>query len=151
MEVFIMRHGEAEFMAAQDSQRALSKHGIEQSKLAGEKLNRCCPHFDIVAHSPYLRATQTWQHVNTKCNSVGKVYVLDELTPSGDIENLTAWLEELYIEDSQRSILLVSHLPLVSYLSQALAKQDQAIAFHTANIARLRMTNTGVAQLLQFT
>ncbi|WP_413701673.1 phosphohistidine phosphatase SixA [Psychromonas sp. KJ10-10] len=63
MQIYIMRHGQAEMMANSDSERALTALGREESEMMASSLANQKVSFDAVMVSPYLRAQQTWESV----------------------------------------------------------------------------------------
>ncbi|MGV2989493.1 phosphohistidine phosphatase SixA [Vibrio sp. E150_011] len=134
MKVFIMRHGEAVHYAASDEERALTPHG-EACSLA---VARACKQkgfssFDMVLVSPYLRAQQTWDIISAEFN--GKdVAVCDDITPYGQAEDVAEFINALTKVESLDSILLVSHLPLVGYLTAELVGGINAPMFPTSGL-----------------
>ncbi|USD66016.1 phosphohistidine phosphatase SixA [Vibrio sp. SCSIO 43136] len=119
MKIFIMRHGEAETFAATDAERALTKRGREQSLLVAKACReQGQADFDLVLVSPYLRAQQTWETIQA-CFSVDaqKVETCDDITPYGDSETVYHYVLALMETRKIESVLMVSHLPLVGYLT----------------------------------
>lgn len=112
--IIIMRHGQAEGFAMSDQSRALTHVGVEQvkssaSKLAGVKL-------DKIWASPYLRAQQTADTVIDCLQLEPSIkFTHNGITPDGDPALIG---EELLASDG--NILLASHMPFVSYLTQYL-------------------------------
>lgn len=135
MEIYVMRHGQAKMMAKSDSQRELTRSGITQVKKMAKKLSLTIDAFDYTLVSPFIRAQQTMKKVGTIIPQLGKIVTLDELTPSGDVGSVKALLGELE-EDSR--ILIVSHLPLVGYMVEALVPGAGAPIFATSAIAHIR-------------
>jgi phosphohistidine phosphatase len=110
MQVFILRHGEAQLFADSDAERALTSVGYQQtleilaaSKAELSKVTR------IVA-SPYVRAQQTAALVAEMLALPLETSPL--LVPEGNLAEVTQLLETL----SQETPLLVSHQPLVGTL-----------------------------------
>lgn len=142
MQVFIMRHGEAEMMAASDSQRELTDSGRVQVERMAARVHEHLDSLDYVLVSPYMRAQQTWQLIEPQLSHVGKVITLDELIPSGDEIAVVDLIETLAEEEPQATLLVVSHLPLVGYLVDGLIPGAGAPIFSTAAIAQLHVGAT---------
>lgn len=119
MRIYIMRHGQAQTFAASDEQRVLTQQGEQQSMdmarwLADEHLLE--GELDRVLVSPYLRAQQTW-NVCQKILRHKKVLTEDSITPFGNSGQVATYLRALIVLENTSSLLLVSHLPLVGYLT----------------------------------
>lgn len=126
-----MRHGEAGFVASSDTNRTLTPHGIQQAIAAGKFLREQQFHFDLALVSPYLRAQQTLTELSSQV-SVDRIETNSDLVPGGDpakIADLLSWQTDL------DNMLIVSHLPLVGYLVNALCPQVSPPMFTTAAIA----------------
>lgn len=64
MKIYIMRHGQAGMNAKTDEQRPLTEQGIEESiHMAGWLAPQLAGSLNLVIHSNYLRARQTWQAI----------------------------------------------------------------------------------------
>lgn len=117
MKIFVMRHGQAETFAASDADRALTAQGRSVSlAVAKACVEQGVTHFDKVLVSPYLRAQQTWQEIS-ECFSVNSVETCADITPYGDSEQVADYVTAMAEVENLDSILLVSHLPLVGYLT----------------------------------
>lgn len=117
MKVFIMRHGEAAHFAASDAERELTQHGITQSLAVAQACEKQGEEtLDLVLVSPYVRAQQTWQ-VISPLFSVKEQMTYEEITPYGNAEEIYTYVSALAQVKSLNSVLLVSHLPLVGYLT----------------------------------
>jgi len=119
MKVFIMRHGEAEHYANSDAERELTQRGRDQSLAVARACERQgIKKFDSVLVSPYIRANQTWQTISSLFQvepSVVESY--DEITPYGTSTDVFHYVSALIQSKQLESVLLVSHLPLVGYLT----------------------------------
>ena len=155
MQLFIMRHGEAEGFNGhnfhKDNERNLTKHGLSEVQSMANRCVKMGINFSHVYTSPFTRAKQT-------CAEIVKVFelepkILDFITPSGDAKQVHDYIDGL-ISSSQNeqkqelttstekkvdiSILIVSHMPLVSYLVSEFTYDDQAPIFATAAIAQIK-------------
>lgn len=129
VDLYLLRHGEAEPRATHDSQRRLTKQGQAEILAAAGRLP---PHLDVVLHSPYLRTHESALHVLSVCQA-SQVMVADWLTPEAPVANALAELA-----DYQGSVLLVTHNPLVSYLAARLSDFSvNQTSFGTGSLARL--------------
>ncbi|PJG58999.1 phosphohistidine phosphatase SixA [Aeromonas cavernicola] len=134
MKIYIMRHGQAGMNAKTDEQRPLTEQGIAESVQMARWLRpQINGELGLVIHSHYLRAKQTWQHI---CNELPKASCVEqssEITPYGDAEQVMLYLTAQ--AKKYESILIVSHLPLVGYLVQALCPTAGAPMFATSGMA----------------
>lgn len=135
MKIFIMRHGEAVHYAPSDEERALTEHGISCSlSVAKACKSQGFGRFDKVLVSPYLRAQQTWQAINQEFMTLS-VETCDDITPYGHSEDVVEFVCALAEVEKLDSILLVSHLPLVGYLTADFVGDIAAPMFPTSGLA----------------
>lgn len=136
-----MRHGEASFIADSDQARALTEKGKKQAFTQGIKLQVAHWQFDHILVSPYLRAQQTFEQINAAFQGilVDKIETWQEITPYGNASAVSDYLRVLATQNKQ-SILLISHLPLVSDIVFKLA-QSYSVSFHPATIAEICYQN----------
>lgn len=117
MNIFIMRHGEAEHFAHSDAERALTDHGHSASiAVARACAEKGFAKFDKVLVSPYVRAQQTWKAIS-KHFAAEQVETCEEITPYGDSEQVADYVNALIDVHHYQNVLIVSHLPLVGYLT----------------------------------
>ena len=127
MNIFIMRHGEAEVMANSDKARRLTAYGIKQAFTQGQWLRKqlelATP--DRIIISPYVRAQETFEQVNQAFNGElsSKIEIWDGVTPYG--------------HEGIKSIFIISHLPLVNEIVAELYGKRNPISFYPATIAYL--------------
>ncbi len=132
---YIMRHGEAVTFAESDAKRALTPRGIKQSQQVAEKSQELgASHFSKVLVSPYLRAQQTWQHIASYYHT-DAIEECQDITPYGQAESVAHYICALAQAQSLDSVLVVSHLPLVGYLTAELSQATVAPMFSTSSMA----------------
>jgi phosphohistidine phosphatase len=131
-----MRHGEAEQSTDIDSQRCLTSRGIAEAFDAGRRLNLECAKLDGAWVSEYRRARQTFDEVTTsvQCNNIK---YSSRIIPSSRAEDVQRRLDSWLLSDNVTSALIVSHMPLVSYLVDLLCDNTGAVLFPTAAIAEI--------------
>lgn len=134
MQVFIMRHGDAALEAASDSVRPLTLCGCDESRQMASWLNGQALDIERVLVSPYLRAGQTLATVREALTLPEGQDVLPELTPGGDPGLVACYLQTL-ANEGVKSVLVISHLPLVGYLVSELCPQEAPPMFATSAIA----------------
>lgn len=119
MKVFIMRHGEAEHFANSDAERELTTRGREQSLAVARACERQGFHqFDSVLVSPYIRAQQTWQTISSAFTTHDDGFsTYQDITPYGTSSDVFHYVSALIASKNLDTVLLVSHLPLVGYLT----------------------------------
>ncbi|WP_086110064.1 phosphohistidine phosphatase SixA [Xenorhabdus vietnamensis] len=134
MYVFIMRHGDAALDAMNDATRELTPQGCQESQKMACWLSQQSPDVDCVLVSPYIRAAQTLKVVRENLALPDDEEVLIELTPSGDVALVASYLHVLSTQ-GYKSVLVVSHLPLVGYLVSELCPGQISPMFATSSIA----------------
>lgn len=136
MRIYIMRHGEAHAFADSDESRALTPRGeLESQRMASWLSPQLNNELDLVLVSPYLRAQQTWAACLPLLPSAKKVMIEDGITPYGQSEDVAIYLRALIGLEQPQSILLVSHLPLVGYLTAEFEQGIHAPMFPTSGIS----------------
>mgnify|MGYP000217234034 CR=1 FL=1 len=134
MILIIMRHGEAGQYREPDSTRALTDYGTQQCENVGKWLSQnlfrlsqgsdCADdgnvNVDLAIVSPYLRTQQTVSAL-AKYANIHKQETVAAITPIGNAAKC-ADLIHAYACDSQapKCMLVVTHMPLVSLLSDLL-------------------------------
>lgn len=118
MTIYILRHGQAEAQITTDEARRLTEKGrSDTAKVVGARALDMASLTQIWA-SPLVRAQQT-AIIATHYFPHLSIQTTDLLIPEANPQALLAWLDELYqqhLQDSNQSILLVSHQPLVGAL-----------------------------------
>ncbi len=134
MKVFIMRHGEAEMYAETDEARNLTAYGKSQSaKIAHWLMDTYQVKFDYVLVSPYVRAQQTWQKISPILNlHNARIETSDEITPYGDAQDVVEYVKALAEVEKIENMLIVSHLPLVGYLTAGFSADIMPPMFSTS-------------------
>ncbi|MBB1273628.1 phosphohistidine phosphatase SixA [Psychromonas sp. SR45-3] len=148
MQIYIMRHGQAEMMAYSDAERNLTDMGRLESELMAKYLVEQDVSLDAVLVSPYVRAQQTWESVSPFFEGVTNIQILTCLTPSGSARKT---VDELLALQAQgvKSVMIISHLPLVGYIVGELAPAAGVPAFSTSAIGHLSLSDEdGLAELL---
>ncbi len=155
MQLYIMRHGEAQNFVEQgsrdDSQRALTAQGEFEAKMMATWLQKMKISPIQVFVSPYVRAQQTSALATALMPTA--ITTLDFITPSGDAKQVHDFIDGWCSEQLQaltpqasgeqastkldQSLLIISHMPLVSYLVAELTQSDNAPIFATAGIAHI--------------
>jgi len=161
MKIFIMRHGEASNQSLipnkinksnknnSDVLRPLTEQGkLEANKIGGwiATMNIAGIKVDDIAVlvSPYLRAKQTCSHVvnaliEQGIQLVGQPQTIDFITPAGNIQQAHDFIDGLLAESTPeiKAILLISHMPFVSYLVAQLTNSQNMPVFATGAIAHI--------------
>ncbi len=133
----IMRHGDAEPQSSQDSQRQLTPKGRADVALMAKWVANSYQPFDFILHSPFIRTQQTaelmWQGQSAKPS----LQTLAELIPEGDSQQVQLFVDALLETQPNARILLVSHMPLVSFLVETFSKTGQTPIFETSGLVGL--------------
>lgn len=131
----IMRHGEAEPQYLSDSERQLTAAGQAEVSQMAEWLHHHYSAFDRIFSSPYRRTQQTAALLVQKGLTAQAVELNTDLVPEGNSQLVVDFLDTLYAENPHAKILLVSHMPLVSFLVEAFTRSGQTPIFDTAGVA----------------
>lgn len=137
MQLFIMRHGQANPHGDNDSHRELTEDGFLEAQKMARWINRSNISFTQVFVSPYIRAQQTAKTLTSELNCKPSIKTLNFITPSGNAQQIHDYIDGLSGIDKTDNILFVSHMPVVSYLVAELTADSQAPIFQTAAIAHI--------------
>lgn len=135
MQLYIMRHGEAQQQAMSDSQRELTAHGRSEVLDIAKLLTN--ESFDLILVSPFIRTQQTADTLISVLNTQAKIEQCSLITPSGSATDVHNYLDGLIAEEQYQKILLVSHMPLISYLLSELTTGSHMPIFQTAALAKI--------------
>lgn len=138
MQIIIMRHGEAELTHQNDRDRQLTPFGIEESRQTAkwleDYLREAKLSIELALVSPFKRAQQTYAELN-KWVDIERELSSSDIVPSGDPAIVQSYIDYLIEEKSlNKSILLVSHMPFVSYLLDTLCNASHSLLFATASL-----------------
>jgi len=150
MQIYVMRHGQAEMMAPSDAQRKLTGVGHRQSEQMAGYFSEQGVAFDAALISPYIRAQQTFAAVAPYFSKIKNQQTLKFLTPSG---SATKTVNEIMALQASgvKSVLIVSHLPLVGYIVGELVPSAGVPEFSTSTIAHITLDDQGFATLNSLT
>jgi phosphohistidine phosphatase len=137
MQIFVMRHGQAENIAPSDALRPLTENGFNEARISGQWLAENQHVFDCVFVSPYLRAQQTADRVIGQLKSVGVRKTLSFITPEDNAKEVHDYLDAVFSLEQYKKVLIVSHMPLVSYLVAELTSDNTMPIFQTASVAQI--------------
>jgi phosphohistidine phosphatase len=146
--IVLVRHGEAEPSLMDDKSRSLTLRGRDQVSQAGKQISKFLPAFKGFAHalvSPYTRTQETFN-------------ILSVYFPVGDKHDCSVVTPISSVSDAQRevfkyvgrceSLLVVTHMPIVSFLTGELCNLDSPPLFMTSSFAVIKMDSLeGVGEL----
>lgn len=142
MRLYIMRHGHAvlPLSAQSDEQRELTAEGEQEVASTAQWLAEKAGSLDLCLVSPYRRAQQSADVALKYIDSQSR-QDMHELTPDIDpVQALTAVAAQFIAiadDTDKQQVLLVSHMPLVSYLVHEIDRSKQPPIFPTGGIAVL--------------
>jgi len=137
MQVYIMRHGQAVTSGVDDAFRELTAEGKQEAnEMAKWIANQNIP-IDKVFVSSFVRAQQTFKEVNSVLNEKLSADTLDFITPAGSAERVHDYIDGICVTENVRHLLIVSHMPLVSFLVAELTVEGDCPIFQTAGIAHI--------------
>lgn len=135
MYIYIMRHATAENLLTVDEERALVPHAMEEIESTTCQLKKYTQSINWSLFSPFRRAIQTHQIVNTLVE-INESDESNQITPSGDPRSFRKFLDLKLLEKPDcEQVLIVSHLPFVSYLLDELVNKPLGLFFPPASIA----------------
>mgnify|MGYP000403897603 CR=1 FL=1 len=137
MQLFIMRHGDASMTVSPDANRPLTQQGKLEAKLMGKWLQGLNTTIDQVLVSPYVRAQQTSSEVLSQLDCKPIITTTELITPSGDASQVHDYIDGVIDSTHCQTLLMVTHMPLVSYLVETLTFDKQAPIFQTSGIAEI--------------
>lgn len=132
-----MRHGDADTRIHIDAQRPLTEQGVLEVKVMAKWLANEAIEFDAIFVSPYLRAQQSAQTLKAEINASAALQTLDLITPAGSASEVHDYLDGMMTLERYSNVLIVSHMPLVSYLLAEMSFEKSAPIFATAAIAQI--------------
>ena len=138
MQIIIMRHGDAEPLKKNDVTRNLSDLGEQQAMEAGRWLNEyylTSNGIEAAFVSPYIRARQTFKQLNLHVK-VEKMQIVEDVTPDGNPQLVHDHIDYMLQEKKlKQNLLIVSHMPFVSYLVDELMSHRESLLFATSSLA----------------
>lgn len=130
--VVIMRHGEAQALAADDRARTLTSQGCSDVQQMALWLATTYAAFDYVWVSPYTRTRETAELILSSQPSSTQSCIMSELVPEGSVAQVQQQVDSLLAEQPHARVLLISHMPLVSFLVEAFTQPGQMPIFSPA-------------------
>ena len=130
----IMRHGEAEPQNSQDSQRQLTAKGRADVTQMACWLSQHYQQVDVVLSSPFVRTRQTAELMLAQQAAATQFEILPELVPEGDCQQVQLYVDALLALKPETRLLLVSHMPLVSFLVETFTKSGCTPIFETSGL-----------------
>lgn len=137
MQIFIMRHGQASPLGVSDEQRLLTEQGKLEAVVMTKWLHDEKFKFDQILVSPYKRAQQTANILADSLSALSPLTTLDIITPSGNASEVHDYIDGVCELKRMNTLLIVSHMPLVSYLVAELTVEQDSPIFQTAAIAQI--------------
>ena len=153
MQIIIMRHGDAEPIKLNDKERNLSSLGEKQAQQAGRWLNKyyaASKGIELALVSPYQRAQQSYYQLATQVK-VARKEICEDIVPEGSSKLVHDYIDYLIAQNKvERNLLLVSHMPFVSYLFDELCGLGESLLFSTSSCAIVEyVPETLSAQLIE--
>lgn len=145
----IMRHGEAEPLSSQDSQRQLTAKGKAEVSQMATWLKQHYQTVDWVLCSPYVRTRQTAELMVAQQGTATQFEILPELVPEGDCHQVQLYINARLELQPDARFLLVSHMPLASFLVETFTKQGCAPVFETSGLVCIDYQPSGSGKLLE--
>ena len=148
MQLYILRHGDAERIASSDRERQLTDRGKQQVHAVVQRHQQEIAKVTSIFVSPFRRAQETAAIVSQHFPTV-PLHTAEMLTPDHSPMDVVRFLCQ---QPESAKILLVSHQPLVSELVSELCNQvPAAVGMHTAALAGILLNPVAIGMgKLQF-
>ena len=137
MQILIMRHGQADLLVQPDQEKPLTAQGELEVTLMASWMKKMAYQPDVVWVSPYLRAQQTCKRVVDGMELTCPVITQPFITPSGVASQVHDIIDGEIAASNIDCLLIVAHMPVVSYLVDSLTKHQHAPIFQTASIVEI--------------
>ncbi len=141
MTIFILRHGQAEAQVTTDDARQLTDKGRSDTTRVVRARNADMTPLAQIWASPLVRAQQTAAIAASYFPQLS-IQTTELLVPEANPQVLMDWLDELnahQLINSNQSILLVSHQPLVgSLMNKLCSKPNDYYPMGTSSLAAIR-------------
>ena len=135
-----MRHGQAESLAGRDRDRQLTSVGFSEAARVGRWMARQLPRIDRAWISPYLRTQQTFSSIKSAVQLTDEQHKIEpQLVPHGDVSKVAQQIWDLSFEMPDCNLLIVSHMPIVAFLVEALDDANNAPIFFPAAVAKVEL------------
>ncbi|GLX77536.1 phosphohistidine phosphatase [Thalassotalea insulae] len=134
MQLYVMRHGNAVPSGQSDAKRPLTQLGEQEAALMANWLHQQDICFEHIFVSPFCRAQQTANIVAQHFHETIVSETLSFITPSGNAKGFHDYLDGTQLSGN---VLVVSHMPFVSYLVSELTAGQASPIFQTAAIAHI--------------
>jgi phosphohistidine phosphatase len=145
----IMRHGEAEPYSSQDSQRQLTAKGRAEVSQMANWLAQHYQTLDWVVCSPFVRTRQTAELMLAQQGNTTQFEMLPELVPEGDCHQVQLYINARLEQTPDARFLLVSHMPLVSFLVETFTKSGCTPVFETSGLVCIDYQPFATGKLLE--
>ena len=142
MNLFLLRHGEAESSATSNDGRQLTEAGYKEISSVAKQFATLNLKIDRCFVSPSLRAQQTAKTFLSLIFDAPEALTLDLLSPN----QRAAQTIEFLGNSANENILLVSHNPLLSELLALVTKGnvDDLLILETGNLACIALDIAGL-------
>ena len=143
MQLYLLRHGEAEPSASGDSLRRLTGKGRRDVKSVARQFRQLGLQLDYCLCSPYVRAQETAQEFLQLVAPQQGITETPELTPD---HRASAVMDVLASLPAKAQVLLVGHNPLMSEL-QALLVEGSISGMHIMTTSELNVISIDIIGL----
>lgn len=143
MQLYLLRHGEAESSASTDAARRLTAQGHRDVKSVARQFRQLGQALDFCLCSPYVRARETARDFLHLVAPDLDVIETRDLTPDSRAATIMAYLDTL---PGNSRVLLVGHNPLMSELHGLLVEGsiNQLHIMSTSELAAISIDVMGL-------
>lgn len=137
MQIFIMRHGQANPQGTVDELRPLNEEGVAEVNTMAQWFSEEHNSLDYIIVSPFVRAQQTKKLFTANNLSQVPNESVELITPFGDVERAHDYIRAIIETRAIKKLLIISHMPLVSFLTAELTHDQNAPIFQTAAVLEI--------------
>lgn len=142
MNVYFLRHGDAEYGSKADHLRELTSDGKEKLKIAAAGWAELIPSLDKIFSSPLKRAVQTAEIVKDVFSLSGKIEIDERITSGCRFDEVLSLINSA----GKENFMIVGHMPDLSYhVSAFLGTSGSAVNFGKGTIAKVNFMGKAIA------
>ena len=152
MDVLLVRHAKSDYDWQKwptDNVRPLSKIGVNRQHKVAQGMVKFGLIYDAVWVSPYVRAQETLQIIQSYQEKYIEPKIVNELRVAGDPEKVLSLLFEQNKDTPNQRLLLVGHNPNMTNLLELIINDGSYIEMRTSDLAHCKITDNH-SELIKF-
>ena len=149
MDLTFLRHGIAQSYAEDDFHRSLTPQGREELLWMAQQLKKSGEFYDVVFHSPLLRASQSASIMADVFKIQDQIFSDERLCPGCSLKEIRELVET---HGEKKSFLFVGHSPDLEWVSSELLGLPKQIKLKKGGLLKISTTSVrkGLGDLIFF-